>query len=77
LEGSGKLGEAEIKCDTSAALLGDNIDTVKKNTDTLIDVSKNATLGGWIILRWILERWDGVMWTGLVWLRIGTGGGLL
>jgi hypothetical protein len=66
-------------------LLGDNIDTIKKNTETLVDASKEVGLGinvektkYMLLSRYqILERWDGVMWTGLVWLKIGTGGELL
>jgi hypothetical protein len=45
LEGPGKPGGTEIEWDTSASaddvnLLGDNIDTIKKNTETVIDASK-------------------------------------
>jgi hypothetical protein len=50
-KGPGIPGGTEIKWETSAAglcwwcdLLGDNIDTIKKNTQTLTDTSKDAGL---------------------------------
>jgi hypothetical protein len=51
LDGVGKPGRTEIKWDTSASaladdvnLLGDNIDTIKENIETLIDASKEVGL---------------------------------
>jgi hypothetical protein len=51
LEGPGKLSGTEIKWDTSAAVyaddvhvLGDNIDTIKKNTETLFDACMEVGL---------------------------------
>jgi hypothetical protein len=49
--GPGKPGGTEIQSDTSilaysddVKLLGDNTDTIKKNTETLIDASKEVGL---------------------------------
>jgi hypothetical protein len=50
-EGPEKPGGTEIEWDTSASdladdmnLLGDNIETIKKNTETLIDTSKEVCI---------------------------------
>jgi hypothetical protein len=50
-EGSGKPGGTEINWDTSVAvyasdvnILGDNVETIKKNTETLIDASEEVDL---------------------------------
>jgi hypothetical protein len=59
-------------------LLGDNTDTIKKNTETLIDVSKDVGLevnAENIEMDLRETGWGGI--SGLSWLRIGTSGVLL